>query len=90
MASNVFGAKKFNPVPPEKGAFPLDHHGECRQFFVTYMNCLRRNNHESAACRDESKDYLGCRMEKGLMVKEEWNKLGFETSSFDEDKIKAK
>ena len=26
----------------------------------------------------QSRDYLQCRMEKGLMLKEDWKKLGFD------------
>ncbi len=30
MAANVFGAKQFKPVAPDKGSFPLDHEGSSR------------------------------------------------------------
>ena len=40
------------------------------------MLCLRTNKNENSLCRQESKDYLACRMEKGLMAKEDWTKLG--------------
>lgn len=77
MAANVFGAKQFKPTPPEKGSFPLDHEGECKQFYAKYMICLHDTKFEASKCRQESKDYLGCRMDKGLMTKESWEKLGF-------------
>ncbi len=76
MASNVFGAKQFKPVPPDKGSFPLDHQGECKLFYMRYMVCLGKNNQENSACRVESKEYLECRMQKGLMAKESWESLG--------------
>lgn len=42
-----------------------------------YMLCLRENKNENSLCREQSQDYLACRMEKGLMAQEEWSKLGF-------------
>ena len=78
MASNVFGAKKFNPTPPDKGSFPLDREGDCKPYYAKYMLCLLDNKNNATLCRNESKDYLGCRMDKGLMAKEEWKKLGYD------------
>ncbi len=51
MASNVFGAKRFVPTPPDKGSFPLDHDGECKEFYLRYMVCLANNEHRNSACR---------------------------------------
>jgi len=77
MASNVFGAKQFRPTAPDKGSFPLDHFGECKDFYSKFMKCLRENDNINSKCRQESRDYLGCRMDNNLMAKEEWSKLGF-------------
>jgi len=77
MASNVFGAKQFKPTPPDKGSFPLDHDGECKKHYLKYMICLAENGNKNSMCRVESKNYLECRMDKGLMGKEDWNKLGY-------------
>jgi cytochrome c oxidase assembly protein subunit 19 len=63
--------------PPEKGSFPLDHEAECKQFMVSYMRCLRENAHKNTECRLLARDYLQCRMDKNLMAKEDWGKLGF-------------
>jgi len=76
MSSMTFGQKSFTPTPPQKGSFPLDHEGECKKFMIKYMLCLRESKNENALCRQQSKDYLECRMEKGLMLKEDWTKLG--------------
>ncbi|KAH1183702.1 hypothetical protein KIL84_014318 [Mauremys mutica] len=59
-----FGSKSFTPRPPDKGAFPLDHFGECKGFKEKFMKCLRENSFENALCRQESKEYLECRMER--------------------------
>lgn len=77
MATSTFGQKKFIPTPPEKGSFPLDHEGQCKRVMIKYMACLRANNSDNSLCREESRNYLQCRMDNNLMVKEEWNKLGF-------------
>ena len=39
--------------------------------------CLNQNESDNSRCREQSKDYLECRMEKGLMAKEGWDALGF-------------
>ena len=77
------GARNIKPSPPEKGSFPLDHDAECKHLISAYLRCLKqqdppgRNNPE---CRDLAKGYLGCRMDKGLMARDEWSNLGFGTS----------
>ncbi|XP_007941336.2 cytochrome c oxidase assembly protein COX19 [Orycteropus afer afer] len=72
-----FGAKSFQPRPPDKGSFPLDHFGECKRFQEKFMKCLRDNHFENTLCRNESKEYLQCRMERRLMAQEPLEKLGF-------------
>lgn len=78
MASLTFGQKKFTPTPPENGSFPLDHEGQCRKLMLQYMNCLREQKDNNSKCREQAKNYLGCRMDNNLMAKTEWSKLGFE------------
>lgn len=76
MSSATFSQKKFQPTPPEKGSFPLDHEGQCKKSAYRYMLCLNVNNGDNSKCRQETKEYLDCRMQHDLMAKEEWNKLG--------------
>jgi len=66
--------------PPDKGSFPLDHDGECKEFMTKYMDCLKNNSKVTENCREESKAYLNCRMEKNLMKKEPWKLLGYKDS----------
>jgi len=66
--------------PPEKGSFPLDHEAECKEFMAKYMRCLRENHSNGSLCRLQAKDYLQCRMDRNLMAKEDWNKLGYSDS----------
>lgn len=72
------------PKPPAKGSFPLDHLAECKQFALAYERCLDEHNKISSHCREEARLYLQCRMERGLMAREEWKKLGL-----DKDKMEA-
>ncbi|NXN93373.1 COX19 protein, partial [Rhinopomastus cyanomelas] len=76
-----FSTKTFKPRPPDKGAFPLDHFGECSAFKERFMKCLRESGYESSACRPLSKAYLECRMDRQvlpqLMANEPLEKLGF-------------
>lgn len=81
-----FGQKSFKPRPPDKGSFPLDHEGECRKFKEIFMECIRANRYESNKCRLESKQYLQCRMDRDLMAKESFDKLGFHDT---DDKVKT-
>lgn len=77
MSSVTFGQKVFTPKPPDKGSFPLDHEGECKQGVLKYLLCLRDHDGNASPCRHLAKDYLECRMNRNLMAKEEWSKLGF-------------
>ncbi|XP_071427467.1 cytochrome c oxidase assembly protein COX19 isoform X2 [Pithys albifrons albifrons] len=61
-----FSSKTFTPRPPDKGAFPLDHFGECSAFKEQFMECLRHSGYESAACRQRAMAYLECRMDRNV------------------------
>ncbi|XP_067144016.1 cytochrome c oxidase assembly protein COX19-like [Centruroides vittatus] len=80
-----FGQKTFKPVPPEKGSFPLDHEGECKKPMLEYLLCLHQNDGDNSMCRLIAKEYLQCRMDKDLMKKEEWSKLGFNDKNVTSD-----
>ncbi|KAJ7532501.1 hypothetical protein O6H91_13G006600 [Diphasiastrum complanatum] len=77
-AGGAFGGNRgLQPVPPEKGVFPLDHLHECRPIMQSYMRCLKENKYNSESCRHFSKKYLECRMERNLMNKQDLSELGF-------------
>ncbi|CBX92296.1 hypothetical protein LEMA_P050020.1 [Plenodomus lingam JN3] len=59
------GQKVYKPNPPERGSFPLDHDGECKSIMHAYLRCIKshRGTNDSV-CRDLSKSYLSCRMER--------------------------
>ena len=72
----------YNPrqapvVAPDKGSFPLDHEGQCKDKMKEVMQCLKENQGEAVKCRNLSVAYLKCRMEHGLMAPEPLEGLGF-------------
>ncbi|KAH7685773.1 CHCH domain-containing protein [Dioscorea alata] len=42
-----------------------------------YVSCLKSSGHQSERCRQFSKKYLECRMERNLMAKQDMSELGF-------------
>eukprot|EP00240_Pyramimonas_obovata_P009281 CAMPEP_0118928024 /NCGR_PEP_ID=MMETSP1169-20130426/5381_1 /TAXON_ID=36882 /ORGANISM="Pyramimonas obovata, Strain CCMP722" /LENGTH=78 /DNA_ID=CAMNT_0006869917 /DNA_START=94 /DNA_END=330 /DNA_ORIENTATION=- len=67
----------FKAKPPEKGVFPLDHFGECKQVKEEYLDCLKKNETQAEICGTVAKIYLTCRMQKGLMAEQNLDELGF-------------
>ncbi|UPX10687.1 Cytochrome c oxidase assembly protein cox19, variant 2 [Ascochyta rabiei] len=59
------GQKVIKPNPPERGSFPLDHDGECKDMMLSYLRCIKshRGTNDSE-CRNLSKAYLSCRMDR--------------------------
>lgn len=49
------------------------------------MRCLHVNSRENTKCRQESKEYLQCRMNNNLMKKEEFSKLGYKDITADSE-----
>lgn len=43
---------------------------------LSYMSCLKRNRADAGSCRPESKAYLECRMDNGLMSRDDFQNLG--------------
>ncbi|DBB16869.1 hypothetical protein WJX82_006360 [Trebouxia sp. C0006] len=77
-AGGAFGGSRgLQPRAPEKGVFPLDHFGECKQVSQDYLACLKDNTGDASKCRDLSKLYLQCRMDRNLMAKQDLKELGF-------------
>ncbi|KIY46377.1 hypothetical protein FISHEDRAFT_47367 [Fistulina hepatica ATCC 64428] len=68
----------FKPNPPDRGSFPLDHFGECKDKMQIYMQCLQTHSNDSTPCRALTREYLDCRMKKGLMQRDDWKNLGLD------------
>ena len=65
MASiGISGKKPLITKPPDKGSFPLDHDGECKQVMIDYLKCLQKTDCENASCRDLAKKYFTFLCEK--------------------------
>ncbi|RKF60674.1 Cytochrome c oxidase assembly protein COX19 [Erysiphe neolycopersici] len=82
------GGRQINikPTPPERGSFPLDHDGECKEIMTQYLSCIKSKKGSNAVeCRNIAKSYLGCRMDKNLMAKDEFENLGFKESTQDSE-----
>lgn len=77
MSSAFGGNRGVAPKPPEKGVFPLDHFGECKEVMQEYLGCLKQHGGESQPCRELSKKYLECRMGRNLMAPQDLRELGF-------------
>ncbi|EEB06926.2 copper chaperone [Schizosaccharomyces japonicus yFS275] len=74
-AGGVPGSLK--KIPPERGSFPLDHYGECKEVMQRYLACLKANKTEQQKCRPLAKEYLQCRMDRELFGKDDMKNLGF-------------
>mmetsp|Transcript_7994 Transcript_7994/g.12097 ORF Transcript_7994/g.12097 Transcript_7994/m.12097 type:complete len:89 (+) Transcript_7994:65-331(+) len=73
---------------PEKGSFPLDHDGDCKEKMKLYMACLARNEMVAQSCRGSLKSYLECRMNEGLMSREDFLEFGFKENEQDSNDTK--
>jgi hypothetical protein len=62
--TSPFGAGRIEVKPPERGIFPLDHDAECKPFVKEFLECLKNNKNDHFYCRESSKAYLQCRMER--------------------------
>ncbi|WWC86775.1 uncharacterized protein L201_001654 [Kwoniella dendrophila CBS 6074] len=69
-------ADAFKVSPPQRGSFPLDHDGECKEYMMSYLKCMRTNANNNGQCRLQSKKYLECRMDNGLMTRDDFQNLG--------------
>jgi cytochrome c oxidase assembly protein subunit 19 len=75
------GARGVGARAPEKGVFPLDHFHECATLAKQYLECLKSEDGQADACREISKKYLLCRMDKNLMADQDLTELGFKEGS---------
>ncbi len=64
--------------PPLNGSFPLDHHGDCKEFVKEYLACLQRSSEDQEPCLDLISKYLACRKEKGLLEEDDARAYGIE------------
>ncbi|KAG5480595.1 hypothetical protein LSCM1_06299 [Leishmania martiniquensis] len=83
MANGVTAnSMRVTAKPPDLGSFPLDHYRECKSEIELYYTCLKANNYMAPMCRDEVRDYLQCRMDRGLMKKTDVQSFGIPETTF--------
>lgn len=61
--STSLSGRTMSPRAPERGSFPLDHLGECRDFARAYLRCMKANANLATQCRPLAKQFLACRMD---------------------------
>ncbi|KAI4835552.1 cytochrome c oxidase assembly protein COX19 [Plasmodium brasilianum] len=69
--------KRIIVKKPERGSFLLDHNSECTSIKNNYLKCLKEHNNDHISCREYSKEYFICRMDRNLLEKQSLNDLGF-------------
>jgi cytochrome c oxidase assembly protein subunit 19 len=87
--SDPFGGSRVQVKPPERGVFPLDHDGECKPSMESYLSCLKNNKRDHFPCKDFSRAYLQCRMDKSLMAKEDLDTLGLGNENREYTRVKV-
>ena len=75
------------PKAPQLGSFPLDHFRECKSQIEEYYNCLKENAYCAPLCRDQTRAYLTCRMERGLMKQADVGAFGLPETEFVPQKL---
>lgn len=75
MSSMNFSTAKQTIKPPQRGIFPLDHDSECKPYKEKYLSCLKDVDDKHHLCRELSKEYLQCRMDRNLMASEDLDKV---------------
>lgn len=73
----MFQGRAYQPTAPEKGSFPLDHKGQCKGPMKEFLSCLKTTDNQHHKCKEVSKNYLQCRMQRGLMQEEDLGELGY-------------
>nr|CCC94575.1 conserved hypothetical protein [Trypanosoma congolense IL3000] len=83
MANGVTAnSMRVNVKAPDLGAFPLDHYRECKSQIEEYYMCLKKNDYVTPMCRDFVRDYLQCRMDRGLMKSADIEGFGIPNTEF--------
>jgi len=75
MSGMSFSSGKQHVKPPQRGIFPLDHDAECKPAMEKYLDCLKQERDLHHKCRELSKEYLQCRMDRQLMAQEDLNNV---------------
>lgn len=61
---SLFGRSSLCPAVAELTCRVQTYAGECKEYMVRYLKCMKQNKQQSTDCRHLSKEYLACRMDK--------------------------
>ena len=75
--TQVFRNRRGVTAKPDRGVFPIDHHGQCDTYMEIFTDCLKQMNGWNTMCRQKMKNYLKCRVRKNLMTREDFDATGF-------------
>ncbi|SBT43977.1 hypothetical protein POVWA2_048000 [Plasmodium ovale wallikeri] len=70
---------------PDRGSFLLDHNSECTSIKNNYLKCLKEHSNDHVSCREFSKEYFICRMDKNLLEKQSLSDLGFSENELNQE-----
>uniref|UniRef100_A0A7S1KUC5 CHCH domain-containing protein n=1 Tax=Percolomonas cosmopolitus TaxID=63605 RepID=A0A7S1KUC5_9EUKA len=68
---------------PINGSFPVDRLHECSHHIQTYFQCLQKHNNYASMCKKETRMYLECRRDNGLMTKRDFRDADVELDGGD-------
>ncbi|EDO07225.1 Cytochrome c oxidase assembly protein COX19 domain protein [Babesia bovis T2Bo] len=68
---------RLTAIPPDRGSFPLDHEGLCKDVSERYLRCVKQLRGNAFDCRSLAAEYMKCRIENNLLVEEPLSNFGF-------------
>ncbi|GIX63050.1 cytochrome c oxidase assembly protein COX19 [Babesia caballi] len=76
-------APRLTVIPPDRGSFPLDHEGLCKDISARYVKCVGELKGNAFDCRALAAQYMQCRIENKLLVEEPLTNFGFRDRDID-------
>ncbi|GFE54057.1 cytochrome c oxidase assembly cox19 [Babesia ovis] len=70
-------APRLTVIPPDRGSFPLDHEGVCKEVSDRYLKCVQRLKGNAFDCRNLAAQYMKCRIDNNLLAEEPLTNFGF-------------
>ncbi|KAK1443515.1 hypothetical protein BgAZ_203910 [Babesia gibsoni] len=68
---------RLSVIPPDRGSFPLDHDGACKEISEKYVRCVRELKGNAMGCRHLAAQYMQCRIDNDLLSPEPLTNFGF-------------
>lgn len=70
-------AARLTVTPPDRGSFPLDHEGLCKELSEKYVKCIGNLKGNALECRHLAAQYMHCRIDNKLLAEEPLTNFGF-------------